>query len=458
MKALSIFSILILFCASLFSKSITGAYKPLANCHVYACVDDDYITNTPLCIAETIADADGKFTLNLKPLNGVSKVWIKTSQYITYMYVIYGFDYEVKLSLPTSSNIIDNKQFLNLIVCNEKDIFVNKQMAIVDSIFNNFYANNYTKFIHPRSIKLVTDSFKTKLNSQPNTSIDYVDMYAHYLLAPIDAAAGMRLAYMYNQYANNKLGTQNPEVYYNFIKQNYKGYFENTIAKPCFGDASAMINDEHNCNSILQKLSACDTIIKNDSLRELLFVCGLQSVYYKREFKKPSIEMMLRYMAFNSKFSSIKKIAKNIIAKVSALNLGTPAPEFALPNAQNDSIKLSSQRGKLVYLCFTNFSNVDWQTHLPILERLQLLYDKRLQIVTITLGNDIRQISALLKQKKFSADVLNGFDNMFLKSDYQIDALPKYMLIDAEGDILKTTNCSPVDGVEDIIKQALKVK
>jgi hypothetical protein len=54
--------------------------------------------------------------------------------------------------------------------------------------------------------------------------------------------------------------------------------------------------------------------------------------------------------------------------------------------------------------------------------------------------------------------VFNGFDNLFLKSDYQIDALPKYMLIDVEGDLLKTSNCSPVDGVEEIIKQALKSK
>ena len=458
MKALSIFSFFLLFCTSLFSKSITGAYKPLANCHVYACVDDDYITNTPLYIAETIADADGKFTLNLKQLNGVNKVWIKTSQYITYMYVIFGFDYELKLSLPTSSNIIDNKQFLNLKVLNEEQVFVNKQMAIVDSLFDDFYSAYYKTLIHPRSIKRAADGFKTQLYKLINTNIDYVELYCHYSFATLDAAAGMRQAYMYRQYANNELGKENLEAYYNFIKQNYKGYFENIIAKPCFGDASALINEEHNCSSILQKLTTCDTIIKNDSLRELLFVCGLQTVYYKREFKKPSIEMMLRYMAFNSKYSSIKKISKNIIAKVSALNMGAPAPDFALPNAQNDSIKLSSLKGKLVYLCFTNYSNVDWQTHLPILERLQLLYDKRIQITTITLGNDMKQMNTLLKQKKFSSDVLNGFDNMFLKSDYQIDVLPKYMLIDADGDILKTSNCSPVDGLEDLIKQALKAQ
>ena len=83
-----------------------------------------------------------------------------------------------------------------------------------------------------------------------------------------------------------------------------------------------MINEEHNCTSILQKLSACDTIIKNDSLRELLFVCGLQSVYYKREFKKSSIEMMLRYMAFNSKYSSIKKQIVAIMDKTEDVSVG----------------------------------------------------------------------------------------------------------------------------------------
>jgi len=67
-------------------------------------------------------------------------------------------------------------------------------------------------------------------------------------------------------------------------------------------------------------------------------------------------------------------------------------------------------------------------------------------------------MKAMQNQKLLSGIVLNGYDSFFLKNDFLIDSLPKYILIDEEGDVLKTTNCSPVDGIEEAIKAALKKK
>ena len=447
----------LLLSKKIFSTTITGTYKPLANTHVYISICDDYFTETPTYIGETIADNYGTFHLNLKPLNGINKVWIKTSQYITFLYISNQGNYTIELSLPNSSNTVENKQFLYCKVLQGNDS-INKEIKQIDSIFDNFYSLNYLKFIHPRTIKLVADTFKKKLVTIISSSPEFIKAYTHFALSTIDDASGMRESYFYNQYTNSSLSSGNLEAYYKYLKEHYKSYFEKIIAKPCFGDAQQIINEQHNCASIIDKITSCDTIIKTDSLRELLFCNGLLNLYYKREYKKPSIEMMLRYMAFNSKFITVKKVCKNILAKVTALSVGTPAPNLKLPSSNADSISLSSQKGKLVYLCFTNYSNLEWQTHLPIIERLQLLYDKRLQIITVTLLNDFSQMKAMQNQKLLSGIVLNGYDSFFLKNDFLIDSLPKYILIDEEGDVLKTTNCSPVDAIEEAIKAALKKK
>jgi hypothetical protein len=110
----------------------------------------------------------------------------------------------------------------------------------------------------------------------------------------------------------------------------------------------------------------------------------------------------------------------------------------------------------MTYVCFTKFDNFDWQTHLPILERLQLLYEKRIHIAVITMGNDMKQMTALWQQKKYAENVLNGFDQLSLSEAYSLDIFPKYFLIDADGDILQNKLCSPIDGIEEIIKQYLK--
>jgi monoamine oxidase len=56
----------------------------------------------------------------------------------------------------------------------------------------------------------------------------------------------------------------------------------------------------------------------------------------------------------------------------------------------------------------------------------------------------------------YAENVLNGFDQLSLSEDYSLDIFPKYFLIDADGDILQNKLCSPIDGIEEIIKQYLK--
>jgi len=441
---------------SSYATSIQAEYKPFSNMFVHVAVDEDYITHKPKYLAFTKADENGKFTLNYTSTDSVEKIFVKTCDQIFYLYAFKNGSYVVSLEALKDAPLLDNKKQLKAKVLQESLPAINKEIQQVDSVFDDFISKNYQKFVHPRSIKQASDTFKIKLNSFIQKFSNYAKQHAHYAFATLDNAAGFREKYFYKKYTINELASINKNAYYSYINEHYKNYLQQELNSVCMGNSQQLINDQPNAKDLLAKLTKCDTLLSNDSLREWLFISELNKLYYKRGYKKQSIEMMLRYLAFNSTFKSTRKAASNIVETLTRLGIGSKVPLFELPNVKGDTIKLSQYKGDLVYLCFANFDNFDFQTQVAILERLQLLYDRKIHIVTITLSNDMRQMIALNQQRRFSETILNGYNNVSLKEAYNIDVLPKYLLIDADGDVLKNQACSPTDGIEEILKQALK--
>ena len=437
------------------ATDIFGNLKSEATHQMHLAVEDDYITHHQVIVASTEIDEEGNFHFPFNPKDSISCVYLKTYKHIYRLHVHSTGKYEIKLEATADAGLIDNKKILTLKSLTESKPKINKEIAYIDSLFDAFVAKNYLLMIHPRSIKVAADSFKVSLKEQVKHFNAYSRSYAQYTLAGIDEASGYRESYFFKNYTS--LSQQiNKHAYYNYINTHYKNYFELLIAKTCFGDGKRMINEQHNVPDMLSKMHHCDSLLSIDSLREYLLIAGLSRVYYKREFNKSSIEMMMRHIAFHSTSETNKKAATNFIHLIERLNIGSKAPQFELPNQKLDTIQLSQYKGMITYVCFTKFDNFDWQTHLSILERLQLLYEKRMHIITITLEDDMKQMNALWQQHKFSETILNGFDNLALRDAYGIDTLPKYILLDADGDVIKNSQCSPVDGIEEIIKQCLK--
>lgn len=438
-----------------FATDIYGTFKTDANLKIYVSIEDDYITHQLRNICESTIEEDGTFHLSFQLPDSISKVYIKTFQHIFSLYVHAKGKYELKLEEAKDAVLLYNKQLLKISSLQESIPKINSEIANIDSLFDTFFSKHYLLMIHPRSIKLAADTFKLKLKEYIKNYNEYSKEYAHYTMASIDEASGYREKYFFKNYTSTP-PLHNKGVYYAYINQHFKNYFELAITKSNFGDGKKMINEQHNSNDLLKKLQACDSLLSIDSLREYLMIEGLSKLYYKREYSKSSIEMIMRYIAFNSAYIQNKKATKNFISQIEKLTIGSKAPNFELVNQKLDSVKLSDFKGVLTYLCFTTFDNFDWQTQLPILERLQLLYEKRIHIVVITMGNDMKQMTALWQQKKYAENVLNGFDELSLSEAYALDIFPRYFLIDSDGDILLNNQCSPIDGIEEMMKQYLK--
>ena len=437
------------------ATQIFGTLKDDAHLNIYVAIEDDHITHQHKYLAQSSIAEDGSFELNFQLPDSIRKIYIKTIKHIFTLHVCMNGKYELTLQEPKEAAMLDNKKLLKITSLQESSPKINAEINKIDSLFDAFFEKNFLLMIHPRSIKAASDTFKIKLNEQLKNYHVYSKEYAHFTMASIDHAAGYREKYFFKTYTNY-LGLHNHDAYYNYINEHFKNYLEIEIAKTCFGDGKQMINNQHNVPDLLTKIQKCDSLQSIDSLREYLLIAGLTKLYFKREFNKSSIEMMMRYIAFNSHVNENKRATKNFIHRFEQLQVGSKAPDFELISHKADTIKLSQFNGALTYIFFTKFDNFDWQTQLSILERLQLLYEKRVHIICITMDDDLKKMNELWKQKKFAETILNGYNDLALSEAYAIDTLPKYLLLDADGDILKNSNCSPVDGIEEIIKQYLK--
>jgi hypothetical protein len=102
-----------------------------------------------------------------------------------------------------------------------------------------------------------------------------------------------------------------------------------------------------------------DTVLKNDTLRELYLIKGLGEFYYYKETVKYSVLQMLEYISQNGLTADNKLIAKNSLMRLDKLRVGTPAPPFTLKNiVTGQPVSLADFKGKVVYLSFWDEDNV----------------------------------------------------------------------------------------------------
>ena len=120
------------------------------------------------------------------------------------------------------------------------------------------------------------------------------------------------------------------------------------------------------------------------------------------------------------------------------VDLGKPAPDFELPSSQQEGIKLSGYKGKVVYLDFWASWCVPCRETFPFMNQLREKYGSDgLEIVAVNI--DTKRLDA----DKFLAQFPAAFTILFdpkrgVAKNYALKGLPTTFLIDREGNLLST--------------------
>jgi len=111
------------------------------------------------------------------------------------------------------------------------------------------------------------------------------------------------------------------------------------------------------------------------------------------------------------------------------------APNFTLKTLNNKTIKLSSYKGKVVYLDFWASWCKPCRKSFPVMRKLQRKYKKQgLRVITINLDKDKKELKRFLREFRINFPVALDPRGKVARR-YGVKAMPSSYLIDRKGRI-----------------------
>lgn len=165
-------------------------------------------------------------------------------------------------------------------------------------------------------------------------------------------------------------------------------------------------------------------------------------------------EKLFEEYKINSENYNAIQLLTDEFAKAAKLAPGNPAPAFTLKNLEGKDISLSDYKGKVVYLDFWASWCSPCKAEIPSAAKMEDELKNR-DVVFLKVSIDENEMSwrKIIEEKKLSGVhvIANGFNDPVPKS-YQVDGIPKYVLIDKNGNLVDSNAPRPSSEKEIIDK------
>lgn len=181
---------------------------------------------------------------------------------------------------------------------------------------------------------------------------------------------------------------------------------------------------------------------------------SLDNATFDENFRKDIKKMLLQ------EYMSIKMMyAEN--AKIKELN-GKPSPKFAFENYKGGITKLEDFRGKYVYIDVWATWCAPCRAEIPFLKKIEEKYhDKNIEFVSISIDQvkDKEKWKAMVSNKQLGGVQLfadKDWNSQFVK-DYGINGIPRFILIDPNGNVVNASADRPSsESLDKILSELLK--
>ena len=300
---------------------------------------------------------------------------------------------------------------------------------------------------HGKSFKDSLDVFKQKLIPlYKNVKKEFLHNYIRYSIALIEQLSDRsnhkkNSIYVYNSYLK-----EFPILYQNdAYMQFFNNFYENIISIPELSNEEKIqfaINNYGNLKK-LDEAFANDYFFHDQQIRELAIIKGLGEIFYDIHYDQQNILSILEEIKLNSLYNDHKKIANNMIYTLTKLMPGFSAPDFKLINQKNKTISLSSNKGKYIYLGFFSTWNSRSLLEMQILKDLKKKYNNIIFISICLDKNKNDYLSFIRENPELDWAICHYNNNSKILSDYNINSIPIYYLINPDGTINQAPAYSP---------------
>ena len=330
-----LFAFFLLFsCLPIFGSQLTITCLNGPNQRIKVVGFDDQFSRQPVLLADTMTNDSGRVIFNI-PCNNILPVELRTSACFAKWFLEPGKSYQLAFSLPDSSLSISENQLPEILLLN----LDSSRSCLTDSIMDfekqldNFYRLNAPFFVQPRLLANELTKFKALVqkNFLSNPS-EFLSIYVRYMMAPIEEAAYQNKRAIFRHYFSAPYHFNHP-AYVAYFKLFFKKYIWIVSNKTTSNFLLNDVNESASIELLNQHILLHDTLLKNDTLRQMVIIYNLTEIFYDKNFNRDQIEKILKHIARTKAITPTHgRIAVNLMRTLSFMDQGTPAPMFQLQN------------------------------------------------------------------------------------------------------------------------------
>ena len=208
----------------------------------------------------------------------------------------------------------------------------------------------------------------------------------------------------------------------------YKEYVENTVR----AHVAVMRGDDE----VAKLEAALNSLLTDDAVKaHVVHTYAYQKIY------SSGLDGKDAFVALHKKYVSDADLVAafgDVCEKWGKLRVGMPSPIFSCPDINGKTVTLQSLRGKLVYIDVWATWCGPCRGELPHLEKLEESYaGKDIHFVSISCDQNKAAWEKMVKEKNMKGIQLYGGSKMQFMDDYLINGIPRFILLDREGRIVK---------------------
>ncbi len=466
MRIFSLTSVsILLFTFSVFAQKdnviLKGVSKQYAGFNLSLQHINNYITNETEEIGSFRVDDNGNFSLSIY-LCDVTYAFFDLGVLRGYIYLEPNTTYEIIFPPFTPNKEADrfNPYFTpeNVIIgiANNEALALNKAIIQFDEEYDSQFNSNAFQLFN-RSNTVLAQQIVHRLDSLfPNENSKFFKNYKKYKYAKLSMLSRKReqRKVIREFYSNAPVCFENPAYWETFnllFKNFFSGYFSVSRGK----ELKAAFVKGLPFDS-LSVVFSTDSLFQNGEFRDMVLLKGLYDAFYSGHYDEEKVIDLFNQAAKTGFSDRVRSVAQSIHKKVNHLRVGSKAPDFTVYTTSGKERKLSSFKGKFVYLNFCNTENYTCKKDFQVLNAMYKSMKRDLTIVSIATDRDPDKLATFIKTNKYKWNFLYLGDNGNAIFDYDVKALPGYFLIDPEGNIRLSPAPAPEENFGALFYEVVK--
>jgi hypothetical protein len=404
----------------------------------------------PLFSETVICDDRGAFQIEMAPESGVM-VRLRSGIYDAGLYVEPGKHYEVILpeyrELAYSDRISPYFEPLKVpLKVSGSPMELNNQIYSFDSLFSclNEQVVQARRMGKDLPLDSITELLASRFKSGASPWFDDYRRYKAGILALNSGKTGLE------SISRDYLGP--------FVREDHPAFLE--LFGAMFRDFLVFydrtpegmgiryhINRTHSLDS-LRTIIIRHPAVWNDTLADLILLQELPLLFYRGDFHKEAILILLDSMEADPVTPLYALYARQLRDKLSSLVVGHPPPWFSLPGTDGKLYSPGDFKGKYTYLLFCTPDHYGCMMEYPFLSSYQMKHSAYLEVVSIMVADKKEQVDEFMERNGYQWKALwyGGQDGIL--TDYLVRAFPVAYLIGPDGNLVLSPAPLPSDGFE----------